>query len=279
MCHGVNRQGTDTGVPLVHASADPANNIVAGAPRFDGAAIRAALATGKNRMPPFPHLSAIDVDNVVAFLTMAAGARGRGAFPGRGTAPVGSGPPPELIVGSGSVWVRPDAGGGRGRGAVAYPEGTSDYTRYTINEYQTVANGIKPPFTTIVKFDLNAPAITWRIPFGDDPALAARGITGTGAPATNNGIILTASGLVFGAGLDHHIRAWDGGTGHELWSARFGGSFTGSPVMYLMGGKQYLLVAAASTAAGRGAVPDPAAATAPMGWVAYALPSRGRAHH
>ena len=58
MCHGANRQGTDTGVPLVHPAADPANNIAAGAPRFDAAAIRAVLAAGKSRMPPFPHLSA-----------------------------------------------------------------------------------------------------------------------------------------------------------------------------------------------------------------------------
>jgi len=122
-----------------------------------------------------------------------------------------------------------------------------------------------------VKFDLNAPAVKWRIPFGDDPALAARGITGTGAPATNNGIILTASGLVFGAGLDNHIRAWHSDTGRQLWSSRFGGNFTGSPVMYVMGGKQYLLVAAASTPARRGGA-DPAAPPAPTGWVAYALP-------
>jgi hypothetical protein len=207
---------------------------------------------------------------------MAAGARGPGAFPGRGTSSVGSGAPPELIAGSGSAWVRPDSPGGRGRGTVPYPEGTPDYTRYTINEYQTVANGIKPPFTTIVKFDLNAPAITWRIPFGDDPALAARGITGTGAPATNNGIILTASGLVFGAGLDNHVRAWDSDTGRELWAARFGGNFTGSPVMYVMGRRQYLLVAAASTSTARRAGPDPVPAAGPMGWVAYALPAPGR---
>ena len=76
-----------------------------------------------------------------------------------------------------------------------------------------------------MKYDLNEPAIKWRIPFGDDPALAARGITGTGAPAINNGIIVTASGLVFGAGLDNHIRAWDSDTGKPLWSSRFGGNF------------------------------------------------------
>jgi quinoprotein glucose dehydrogenase len=126
-----------------------------------------------------------------------------------------------------------------------------------------------------VKFDLNEPAIKWRIPFGDDPALAARGITRTGAPATNNGIVLTQSGLVFGAGLDNHIRAWDSDTGKPLWSSSFGGNFTGSPVMYVMGGKQYLLVAAASTAGGPGVGSGPAAApTGPMGWVAYALPKR-----
>jgi len=273
-CHGTTRQGTDTGVPLVHAAADPANNIAAGAPRFDAAAIRAVLATGKGRMPAFPHLSVADVDNLVSFLTSADG-RGRGAFPGRGTGPVGSGAPPDLIVGSGSASARPEAPGGRGRGAVPYPEGTPDYTKYTINEYHTVGNGIRPPFTTIVKFDLNEPAIRWRIPFGDDPALAARGITGTGSPATNNGIVLTQSGLVFGAGLDNHIRAWESDTGKELWSASFGGNFTGSPVMYLMDGRQYVLVAAAASApGGRGTGPELPRPSGPMGWVAYALPTR-----
>ena len=111
----------------------------------------------------------------------AAGGRARRAAgsPGAaGQARSGSGAPPELIAGSGSAWTRPDTPGGRGRGAAPYPEGTPGYTRYTINEYNTVGNGIRPPFTTIVKYDLNEPAIKWRIRFGDDPALAARGITG-----------------------------------------------------------------------------------------------------
>ena len=41
-----------------------------------------------------------------------------------------------------------------------YPAGTPDYTRYTINEYNTVGNRIKPPFTVIVKYDLNQPGIS-----------------------------------------------------------------------------------------------------------------------
>jgi glucose dehydrogenase len=83
-----------------------------------------------------------------------------------------------------------------------------------------------------------------------------------------NGIIVTASGLVFGAGRDNQIRAWDSDTGRQLWSSRFGGDFVGSPVMYEMAGRQYLLVPAASTPP-RGGGPGP---EAPRGWVAYALP-------
>ena len=151
-----------------------------------------------------------------------------------------------------------------------YPEGTPDFTRYTINEYHTVGNRITPPFTTIVKYDLNRPGIAWRTGFGDDPELAARGIKGTGAPAILNSIVITESGLLFGAGLDNHIRAWDTDTGKELWASRFGGNFIGAPVMYTMQGRQYLLVAAASTVS----PPATGAPTGPMGWVAYALPGK-----
>ena len=287
-CHGADRLGTGEGVPLVYASADPSNNIVAGASRFSAVAIREILETGSGRMPPFPHLSAADADILIRYLTAAPVAgRGAGAGFGRGAGPIASGAPPELIAGSGSVWMRPEPPGGRGRGALPpYPEGVPQTERFVINEYGTIGSRMKPPFTTIVKYDLNVPAIKWRIGFGDDPALVPRGITGTGVTQMRNSIIVTESGLVFGAGRDNHIRAWDSDTGQPLWSSRFGGNFVGSPAMYEMDGRQYLLVPAASTAGGRGggagvsAAPaggpqaaEPNAA-APMGWVAYALPAR-----
>ena len=103
-------------------------------------------------------------------------------------------------------------------------------------------------------------------------------------PGIQNSIIVTESGLVFGAGRDNLIRAWDSDTGKQLWASRFGGNFTGSPAMYEMDGRQYLLVPAASTAgggrgAGGGRATAPAAAAqgaaaAPMGWVAYTLPGK-----
>jgi quinoprotein glucose dehydrogenase len=271
-CHGPDRLGTANGVPLLHEAADPANNIVAGTARFDAAAIRTVVNAGKGRMPAFPHLTPQDVDALVAFITAAPGGRGAGAA-GRGGrgGPVGSGAPPELIVGSGPVATRPDAAGGRGRGALPpYPDGVPQFERPVINEYNTVGNRITPPYTSILKYDLNAPRIVWRIGFGDDPVLAARGITGTGMAAVLNGLVVTEAGLVFGAGGDNQIRAWDSDTGRQLWASRFGGNFAGSPVMYETDGRQYLMVPAASTA-GRGAGAGPAA-NAPLGWVAYALP-------
>ncbi len=81
VCHGADRLGTATGTPLVYATADPEANIAAGAPRFDAAAIRAVLSAGKGRMPAFPHLTSVDVDNLVAFLTDAC--RGRRTRRGR----------------------------------------------------------------------------------------------------------------------------------------------------------------------------------------------------
>jgi quinoprotein glucose dehydrogenase len=220
-------------------------------------------------MPSFPHLAAAEVDAVVAFLTSAPAGRG-----GRGAGPLGSGAPPELIAGAGSVATRSAAAGGRGRGGLPpYPDGVPAFERPVINEYNTVAHRIAPPYTSIVKFDLNQPAIKWRVGFGDDPALAARGITGTGMPALNHGLVVTEAGLVFGAGGDNYIRAWDGDTGRQLWASRFAGNFAGSPVMYETGGRQYLLVPAASTGGGRGAAPPPPN-PGPLGWVAYALPRK-----
>jgi quinoprotein glucose dehydrogenase len=169
------------------------------------------------------------------------------------------------------VSTRPDASIGRGRGALPpYPEGVAQYERPVINVYNTVGNHIKPPYTSIVKYDLNEPRIAWRIGFGDDPALAARGITNTGVPALLNGIVVTESGLVFGAGGDNQIRAWDSATGRQLWVSRFGGQFVGSPVMYAIDGRQYLLVPASGSAPRR----SDAGTTGPLGWIAYALPGR-----
>ena len=247
-CHGANRQGTDTGVALVHAATDAASGAVAGASRFDADAIRKILATGKGRMPPFPHLSAADVETLVRYLTAAPAGRARGRSGGRGGG------------GAGGFRCAARAGrrlrfgcatcraAGRGRGAAAYPEDRLELEAVHDQRVQHRRQQDQAALHVDREVRPERAAHPWRVGFGDDPELAARGVTGTGAPAILNGLVVTASGLVFGAGHDNQIRAWDSATGKQLWSSRFGGDFVGSPVMYEMGGRQYLLVPASASA-------------------------------
>ena len=275
-CHGPDRLGTDGGVPL-HATQRRIRRTTSRPARRASTRQRFARssAPAKDGCPRFRTSRAADVDDAGdvpddgAPADAAAGRRWtRARRRSRGLRRTAGA---DRRIGFGVDATR-SCRGGRGRGALPpYPDGVPQFERPVINEYNTVGNRIKPPFTSIVKYDLNEPRIKWRIGFGDDPALAARGITGTGVPALLNGIIVTESGLVFGAGRDNQIRAWDSDTGRQLWASRFGGNFVGSPVMYEMDGRQYLLVPAAGSAAVavRHRLP-----TAPLGWVAYALPGQ-----
>jgi quinoprotein glucose dehydrogenase len=268
-CHGENREG---------AGAAPALLTLAG--RLDAAAIATIVTNGRGQMPASPRLGPEEMDQLTAFLLApggrGGGGRGGGADGGRGAAPAGSGAPPELIVGNGGAKSRPPAGRGAGARGVSYPEG-SDYVQYSINgQYGTIGNMMKPPYTVITAYDLNQGAIRWQTGFGDDPALAAQGIRGTGMTQMRNSVIVTASGLLFGFGGDSTIYAFDSATGKVLWSAPLGGAIgvRGSPVMYELDGRAYLLVPIGRpNAGGRGAaaVPD-VQPNAPSGYVTFALP-------
>jgi glucose dehydrogenase len=59
-----------------------------------------------------------------------------------------------------------------------------------------------------------------------------------------NGIMPTKAGLVFIAGNDGKLRAYDEDTGKELWSGPLPGPSRGVPVMYESKGRQFLAVAA-----------------------------------
>jgi quinoprotein glucose dehydrogenase len=95
------------------------------------------------------------------------------------------------------------------------------------------------------------------------------------------GIITTASGLLFHAGLDSKLRAYDAETGRVLWTGDLPAGSRGIPAMYEVSGKQYLLVSA-TQGIGRGGGVGPAnpnatgvaaIASAPTrAYVAFALP-------
>jgi quinoprotein glucose dehydrogenase len=82
------------------------------------------------------------------------------------------------------------------------------------------------------------------------------------------GISTTATGLLYQAGSDRKLRAYDAETGQVLWEGQMPGGSIGIPAMYEANGKQYLLVSA-TQGGGRGAAGVPAAERA---YVAFALP-------
>ena len=258
VCHGPGRAGTENGPTLLGI-----------ATRLDGAAIRATMTAGKGRMPASTHLTDAEITAVVAFLAApapgGAGGRGRGAGP----APVF---PPGPVVGSGGARARTGAAAARGV-PVPYPDGVEQTPRYTINEYGTIGVRMKPPFTSITKYDLNIPAIVWQVGFGDDPELAAQGMTGTGQPQMRNGAVVTDTGLYFAPGGDNKIRAYDTANGSVLWTGHFGGTFRGTPIMFAVDGRQYLLVPAAGNRLPAGNQRAPyGTPPGPLGYVAFALP-------
>ncbi len=103
---------------------------------------------------------------------------------------------------------------------------------------------VKPPWGTLNAIDLNTGGYLWTIPLGDLPELKAKGITGTGAEAYG-GPIVTAGGVVFiGATQDEKMRAIDKRTGAILWEAPLPAAGYATPSTYMVGGRQYVVIAA-----------------------------------
>jgi glucose dehydrogenase len=148
-------------------------------------------------------------------------------------------------------------------------------TREVVQEGRYVTQGfglypaiVNPPYTTLTSYDLNKGTIRWQIGLGDDLRLAGQGITGTGTAATvKGGVIPTATGLVFATAADRKVHVYDSTTGTQIWELPLGGATSGSPSMYELRGRQYLLVTA---------TPSPTT-SGPSGIVAFALkPTRSR---
>jgi quinoprotein glucose dehydrogenase len=113
---------------------------------------------------------------------------------------------------------------------------------------------------------LNRGTIKWQVPVGEH----SMGEREPGFQSDRSGMVVTASGLIFYAAADGKLRAYDADNGRVLWSADLPAGSRGSPVMYEVGGKQYLVVNAGQNAplATRGQAAGPPA----RAFVAFALP-------
>ena len=134
----------------------------------------------------------------------------------------------------------------------------------------------KPPYSRLTAYDLNTGTIKWQIPVGDDLNTIGRGgPTNTGAVGLRTGIMPTKGGLVFLAGGDGKVRAYDEDDGKVLWTGTLPGGSRGVPVIYESKGRQYVVIASTGGGrggGGRGAPAAPVSADTPRGYIAFALP-------
>ncbi len=104
---------------------------------------------------------------------------------------------------------------------------------------------VAPPWGTLSAIDLDTGAYAWRIPLGEYPELTAKGVTNTGTE-NYGGPVVTAGGLVFigATNFDNKFRAFDKTTGKLVWEATLPFSGNGTPAVYEVLGRQFIVIAA-----------------------------------
>jgi quinoprotein glucose dehydrogenase len=102
---------------------------------------------------------------------------------------------------------------------------------------------ITPPWGTLSAIDLNAGTIRWKIPFGEYPELAAKGMKNTGSD-NYGGPLATAGGLLFIAAtnFDRKFHAYDKLTGALLWETTLPAAGNATPATYSIDGRQYIVI-------------------------------------
>jgi quinoprotein glucose dehydrogenase len=104
---------------------------------------------------------------------------------------------------------------------------------------------VAPPWGTLNAINLNTGEYAWKIPFGEYPALAAKGMHNTGSE-NYGGPVVTAGGLVFigATSFDKKFHVFDKSTGELLWETTLPFAGNGTPATYEINGKQYIVIAA-----------------------------------
>jgi quinoprotein glucose dehydrogenase len=168
-----------------------------------------------------------------------------------GLVPPPAGSAPDVRYHQGTVLAGARRSGGSGSAAAA--EGGA-VTALTIQGLPLV----KPPYGQINAINLDTGDILWQVPHGETPdpiknhpALKGLNIPRTGRPG-NVGTLVTKTLLISGEpgfGITSNgqrgamLRAYDKKSGAEVGAVYMPAPQTGSPMTYLLNGKQYLVVA------------------------------------
>jgi quinoprotein glucose dehydrogenase len=127
------------------------------------------------------------------------------------------------------------------------------HSRFTFSGYNKFKDpdgypATAAPWGHLTAIDLKTGQFAWRIPFGEYPALVAKGMKDTGSENYGGGVA-TASGLfLIGATLfDHKLHAFESKTGKLLWDSELPYSGDSTPLTYMAGGKQYVVIGASGS--------------------------------
>src|SRR5687767_4771435 len=101
-----------------------------------------------------------------------------------------------------------------------------------------------PPWSEMVKYNLNTGDIVWRIPTGVQEAPPEYNIPNTtGVQFPRNAPLVTAGGLIFLAtGPERKVRAYDRATGKDLWVHSLPNGAEGMPATYHVNGRQFVVL-------------------------------------
>lgn len=122
---------------------------------------------------------------------------------------------------------------------------------------------VSPPWGTLNAIDLNTGEYLWTKVYGEYPELSEQGIPQTGAESYG-GPAVTAGGLLFIAGTkDAKFRVYNKKTGDLVWEFQLPAAAFATPSVYMIDGKQYVVIACGGTKLG---------AEKGDSYVAFALP-------